>query len=759
MLWLFAVTSFASACLLFLLQPMFAKMVLPKLGGSPSVWNTCMVFYQTLLLAGYAYAHYATRWLGVRRQALVHLAVLGLPGFVLPIHVSAAWTPETSGNPSAWLLAVMATSVGLPFLAISASAPMLQAWFADTGHPAATEPYVLYAASNLGSLLALLSYPTLLEPFLPLAGHSLVWSAGYGLLSVLIVGCAAGLWRSAGRSADVARESSPVQDAVAQQGKRRRRDTHLRVSESAADSRTSDASMLIVRLKWLALSFAPSSLLLGVTAYISAEVVAVPLMWVVPLALYLLTFVLTFARNARVPNPWLVRCQVPLMLVVVVLYYSDFMSALRGLWIPLHLAAFFVTAMVCHGELARLRPEPRRLTEFYLWISVGGMLGGLFNAILAPWLFNGIVEYPLVMAVACMLRPSRNTAAETRRSLALDVAIPLSLLLIAGGVLLGMELAGRLASQAFTLVVLVLAGVVVFLSRTRPLRFGLGIGAILLVGGLDLAHGTATLHAERNFFGVLRVRYLANYHALMLQHGSTNHGMQFVDRERRHEPLTYYHRTGPLGQVFQALGEKGRIKEVGITGLGTGAIASYGQPGQHFTFFEIDPAVEQIARNPDYFTYLSQSKAKVDVVIGDARLTLANARDGRFDLLILDAFTSDALPLHLINLEAVQLYLDKLAPHGVLAFNISNRYFNLAPVFGNISHELGLACYGRSDRPNDPSQQIVGKSSSIWLVMARAPEDLGELSRHPAWRRIAPDPRVRTWTDDFCDVLSVLCWW
>ena len=731
----FAITLLVSATLLFVVQPMFAKMVLPLLGGTPSVWNTCMVFYQAVLLGGYVYAHVTTRLLGPRRQAVLHTAVLALPWLVLPIVVTESWTPPPQANPIPWLLLLLSVSVGLPFFVVSASAPMLQAWFADTGHPAAKDPYFLYAASNLGSMIALLAYPVLLEPSLRLAQQTWLWAAGYGLLMLLTIGCAVLLlWCSPRQAQRPKQEVERVPD-----------------EPSLADPTWRQ------RLRWLALSFAPSSLLLGVTTHISTDIAAVPLLWVIPLALYLLTFVLVFARRTLVKHAWMLRTEPYFVVLLTTLF---FFNTAKWIWmlLLLHLATFFVVAMVCHGELARMRPKASRLTEFYLWMSVGGVLGGLLNALVAPNLFPTVIEYPLVIVVASMLRPTARPAARPTRARWLDFALPAGLAVGLGALVLGLQAAEVAMPVAAVLAIVAPVALVAFGSQGRPIRFGLGVGAILIVALLSSEKERGVLSVERNFFGVIRVRHDRRFNTNNLVHGSTNHGMQSRDPKRRDQPLSYYHRTGPLGEVFQMLADQRPAREIGVIGLGTGSIAAYGEPGQRITYYEIDPAVLQIARDPRYFTFLRDQKAELEVVLGDARLTLAKAPNARYDLLILDAFSSDAIPVHLVTREALALYLEKLAEHGLLALHISNRYLDLAPVLGNLAADAGVVCRIRKDANVSSAERKEGKLSSCWVVMARRPDDLGTLSEDPNWKPLLAEPDAPLWSDDFSNILAVMRW-
>lgn len=719
---LYTITIFLGASLLFLLQPMFARMVLPLLGGSPAVWNTAMVFFQAVLLAGYGYAHASLRWLGPRRQPLVHLPLTFLPFAVLPIAVGAGWAPPADGNPAGWLLALLAAAIGLPFLVVSTSSAVLQGWFASSGHPRSRDPYFLYAASNAGSMLALLAYPALIEPSLTLSRQSALWSWGYGLLVVLTAACA---WQQR-RPADLKSQISNLKSDPATRPDRRQ------------------------RLRWVALSFLPSSLLLGVTSHLSTEVAAIPLMWVVPLALYLATFVIAFA-----PRPWvpatLPRRAYPILLVALVLLFD--LQAAEPVWAfaLLHLAVFFTAALLCHGQLAAGRPAAGHLTEFYLWLAAGGALGGLFNGLLAPLLFRSVAEYPLalVLTAGLALVPEGTGLARSRWP---DLLWPAAL----GGAVAG---AIRLLGPGVGPVpgiVFGLGAVACFLCSQRPLRFALAAGALLLAGRAYDGERGAVLHLERSFFGVHRVTTDAAGNFRQLLHGKTLHGRQSLDPARRREALTYYHATGPIGEILAGLGARSGLR-VGAVGLGAGSLAGYVRPGQAWTYFEIDPVVVRLARNERYFTYLRDAPVPVRIVLGDARLSLSHEPEGAFDLLVLDAYSADSIPVHLATREAIALYLRKLAPGGVLAFHISNWHLDLEPVFANLARDAGLTCLVRDDTAITPAQQALGKSPSVWVAMARSPAELGFLARGTDWQR-ARGTGAAAWTDDFSSVLGVFRW-
>jgi hypothetical protein len=731
---LFGATIFVGASLLFLVQPMFARMALPLLGGAPAVWNTAMVFYQATLLAGYAYAHVTVRWLGARRQAGLHLVLLLLPLLMLPIAVPAGWIPPGDASPIPWLLALLTVAVGLPFFAVSATSPVLQAWFAATGHRAARNPYVLYAVSNVGSMLALLAYPLVVERVFPLGIQSRLWAWGYGALVLLAAGCAVAL-RRAGRPGIGAPAITP---------------------ESGAEPDRPIRPLTVGRrARWVALAAVPSSLMLSVTTYLSTDIAAIPLLWIVPLAIYLLTFAIVFGRRRLVPHRLWVEL-LPVVLLPLVLVLVARANGLLALVIPTHLVTFFVAAMVCHGELAQDRPDPRHLTEFYLWLAGGGVVGGAFTALLAPIVFTNVLEYPLVLALLPLL-PARPPAAWQGRSRQiLDVALPLGLGAVTVGLIVGLERAG-FGPEAIGLTV----GAVTILCLAfwrRPVRFALGLAALLLAGSAYRGEEGQLLYAERSFFGVSRVTRepTGRYH--MLMHGTTLHGMQALAPERRREPLTYFHPSGPLGQFFAAVNGPAPRRAVAVVGLGAGSLACYGTPEQRWTFYEIDPTVFRIAGNTDYFTFMRDCPPRRFVILGDARLTLVRAPAGAYDLIILDAYSSDAPPMHLITLDAVRLYLTKLAPDGVLLFNISNRHLVLEPVLGAIARAAGLVARTRDDAAVADADRRAGRVESQWVVMARRPEDLGALRDDPLWKPPAAPPDLGPWTDDFASLFAAFRW-
>lgn len=739
MLILYTATIFLGALLLFLVQPMVGRMLLPLLGGVPAVWNTAMVFYQAALLAGYAYAHFSTKWLGVRRQAALHVAMLLLPLLVLPIAILHGWTPPTTHNPIPWLLAALAVMVGLPFFVVSATSPLLQRWFSAGAHRHAGDPYFLYAASNCGSLLALVSYPVLVEPHLGLMQQSRWWAIGYIVLAVLTAICGVWVWRTA-RNPVTATEPAP----------------------STRSAASVERLTWQRRLRWVLLALVPCSLMLSVTTYITSEVAPIPLLWVIPLGIYLLTFILVFARRKLVPHRWMVRA-FPFVVVILVTMLARVMlksgSFVAFAWpAVMHFAGLFVVAMVCHGELAKDRPSVSHLTEFYLWISAGGVLGGMFNALLAPLIFPTVIEYPVTLLLACLLMPQAASGTASKRTRILDVALPILLGLFTAGLVVMVE-HGRIGEPRLALALeCVPPAVLCLFFLRRSLRFALGVLAILLTTTMALRSEIHVVLRARSFFGTYGVELMPGAEYIhVFRHGTTMQGLQSLDPKARRIPLLYYTKAGPLGETIAALPNELK-QRVAAVGLGVGAAACYAEPGQHWTFYEIDPEVERIAANPKYFTYLEDCPADVKVVIGDARLSLQREPDGQFGLMILDAFNSDMIPLHLVTREALALYMRKLTPNGVLAFHITNRRLDLEPVFANLVRDAGLFALICIDPATPEEWSRTGKATSWWVVVTRNAQWLNLLAQDPRWRLPETQAGVGLWTDDFVSVFSVFHW-
>jgi len=573
-----------------------------------------------------------------------------------------------------------------------------------------------------------------------LAGQGRLWSAGYGLLLVLVLACAIVVWRSP-------RSSKTAEDVVG-----------ATASEADGEASVGDAARPALgrRLRWIGLAFVPSSLMLGVTAALTTDVAPIPLMWSLPLSLYLISFILVFGPGARAES--LQRAMVFALPGVVMVISVILLLDVRGpLWImvPLHLAGFFVVAVVCHGALAQDRPPARWLTEFYLLISIGGALGGVFNAIVAPALFDSLAEYPIALVLAALCLPKRPPRIPPGPHVGrLDFALPLLLGGMVALLVSLIELAENDVQQFAKLFVFgIAAGVAVNFIR-RPLRFGLSLAAIVLAVTLASAPDVQELHRERSFFGVYRVTAAEGGDLHRLVHGTTTHGAQDFRPGQERTPISYYHRGSPIGRLLAGM-PPSVSSEAAIIGLGTGSVACYSKPGERWTFYEIDPTVERIARDPRYFTFLRVCPGELDVVLGDARLRLRDAADRSYGLIMADAFSSDAVPIHLITREALALYRSKLREGGIIAFNVSNNYVGLEPVLGNLADDAQMACVAQRDRmsANDGVPQTEG---SDWVVMARHTRELRAVAPDGGWHVCRRSPGRAPWTDDYSNLLSAL---
>lgn len=724
---LFASTLFISATLMFVLQPMFGKILLPLLGGTPAVWNTCMVFYQTLLFLGYLYAHRLSTHSNHQRQIQIHTALLIFSFIALPVGLSDNINPPTDSNPTLWLIWTLFVAIGVPFFVVSTTAPLLQKWFSQCGHASSHDPYYLYAASNAGSLLALLSYPFLIEPNIGLASQRLLWSFAYGGLCLLIIGCAVLMWKTQANNQD-----------------------------DAAEIELDDTAPLTTQqqLHWLALAFVPSSLLLGLTQFISTDIASVPLLWIVPLTIYLLTFILVFSKWADRIHPAMIAVQPALLTVFIA--YSFINPAVLPFWLDLilHSLAFFIAVMVCHGELARNRPATRHLTQFYLIMSFGGMLGGLFNTFVAPFVFNAVYEYPIMIVAALLLRPGFFKGQWWLQSI-FPVAV------FVGG--LAVYLGSDQLFDYFDLIggALILLAGLTYSFRKSPLAIGL-LTAVILIFTISLHNmASSTLYQERSFFGVLSVRdtVIADENqrpetVRELYHGTTKHGAERLTAANITTPLTYYSRPGPIGQLFSEFDGENQNWVIGAVGLGAGALACYSKDNQHWHFFEIDPLVVQVAKNPNWFNYLNRCNKKAEMIVGDARLSLAKEDDGSFDLLIMDAFSSDAVPTHLLTREALELYLRKLNDNGLLAFHITNRHLAIKNVLADHVNTMHLAALLQEFKPETELPLVV---ATDWVVISKNPERLQRLqqSRLGHWQKLPLTFGLHPWTDDFTHIIGI----
>jgi hypothetical protein len=739
---LFSATLFTSALLLFSVQPLLAKLVLPDFGGAPAVWTTCMMFFQAALLVGYAYSDLATRHLPPMAQPFVHGVVMLLPFAVLPIDTAAHRPTGVAGNPVLDLVGLLLLSGGLPFVAVSASAPMLQAWFARTEDVRAQDPYFLYAASNLGSLAGLLAYPVLIEPWLGLRQQCVGWAGGYAVLVFLVWCCAARTWHAMRTALPCPEHVAVAQARGAGNGRPSEKDRDG--LQPGADSSIRPGQVLL----WLAYALVPSSLLLSITSTLTANVAPMPLLWVLPLAVYLITFVVAFeGYGPRLRTA--VRRLCPWALALMAFVFLSESVYRIGHALPVYLGLFFLVALYCHGELACRRPPAFYLTRYYLAVALGGVLGGMFNAVLAPRLFSFEAELPIVLAAGACLLPGAGNGRRLGRvpwlALVAACAVLQAICLFAGS-----EWGPWLRFGLPVALALPLMG--------RPYWFAGSLALLLACSVFVKDRDRRTVYRERSFFGVLTVEAGKEGKTRTLVHGTVRHGAQLVhdDPKVRRLPLMYFFPTGPAGQLFEESCRLGRRGPVAVVGLGAGALASYAQPEQEFVFYEIDPAVVRIASDPQLFTYLSESPGTCRTVLGDGRISLQTVSDGHFDLVVVDAFSGDAIPTHLLTVEAMQIYLAKTPPRGVLAFHITNEFVRLAPVIGNLAQEFGLSAFLRDDRELNATEQRLGKRGSTWVVVARNVGDLGKIADDPRWQPIAPDPSCPLWTDDATSLWPVL---
>lgn len=726
----FVASMFVSAFLLFLVQPMFAKMALPLLGGSSGVWNTAMVFFQTVLLVGYLYAHILSRYFPLRFQVLTHAAVLAIAVIFLPISIPDAWRNPGVETPTLWLLGLFTVALGAPFFALSANAPLLQKWFSNTSHPSAHDPYFLYAASNLGSLISLLGYPIVIEPSLILSDQSSGWALTYIVLIFMIMGCAILALRSSnatGHSDDEIRTDQPV--------------------------------TIKRQLAWVGYALIPSSLMLGVTAHLTTNVASTPFLWVMPLALYLLTFVIAFSRKPVIPQSF-VSGTFPFILlgtlILITLNATYFVAEL-----VLNLGCFFLITQMCHNRLAQDRPQAAELTRFYLLMSLGGVIGGAITALAAPLLFNNVYEYHLMVAAAGLVALG---AFPKGRAWLREILILLGLV---AAVLIYLQYAKSipLTFRAIALVVLAAALVSgVIASRKLPFRLFAHLAATALLC-LNIKYVVSdiserVIYSGRSFFGVSTVAFKQTDDGPLhiFNHGNTQHNKELRSPAARGYPLSYYSPSGPFGEVVRRVrDEKGPIK-VAIVGLGAGAMACHEKAGEKWDYYEIDPVVIEMARNPDLFSFMSDCAPNARVVVGDARLTLEKEPNTKFDLIMIDAFSSNVIPAHLVTLEAMELYHSKLKEGGYIFFHTSNRNLDVDSVVLNSAAALGYstrAKYASKPGVSEPYPDHVTKTSAI--MVASHDNQLEKLfTGAEGWKVREGEKIVGTWKDDFSHVIGAL---
>ena len=738
---LFALAIFTSAALVFMVEPLIAKLILPKLGGSPAVWNTSMLFFQAALLAGYAYAHLLQRVKSLHVQVAVHLGLLVIAALTLPLRVNGLLGDPPPGPPIPWLLGTLTLSIGAPFAVLSATAPLLQAWYARVraGQPDAENPYTLYAASNLGSFVSLLAYPALIEPLMHLSTQRLMWSVGYGLFLVLVGVLGWMSWQ--------ARAEAPAEPL-------------------------SHTAPIPWREKgvWVLLAAAPSSLMLGVTLHLTMDVASAPFLWVIPLAIYLLTFVLAFSAKPLLPPRYVLIAQA--VLGALALSLTAFSLGGWPVQFALAVLTFFVTALMCHQALAGRRPPADRLTEFYLLLAFGGVLGGVFNALVAPVIFHDVYEYAIVLVLVALARPWGRGGLTIAQAVCACVSLLMSVLTYA-------MFAVMYASPAFVNVMaklpftpnawstaefvahilLSMAAICAFMVRDRALVFVVTLAAIAL--GAQMAGGRNDwIHSERSFFGVLRVSqgdyapYEGKYN--LMQNGTTLHGAQIINPKFRCHPMTYYAPATPIGQAVMMVQKRPQEGvDIGVVGLGSGALAAYRRKHDTLTYFEIDPKVLHFAENPKDFTYISNcAEGPVDVVMGDARLSLHKQPPSRFDILVVDAFSSDSVPTHLLTTEALREYLRVIKPNGVVLLHLSNRNLEITSSSIATARAVGAPVLAQLYMEPDGSYYLWAISTEA-IVLARSPEGLKDFAADARWRQ-APKVKTAPWTDDYTNLIGAL---
>lgn len=711
---IFTATIFLSASLLFFVQPLFAKIVLPVIGGAPAVWTTAMLFFQTVLIVGYLYAHLSTRYLPVRVQIVAHVALWALALLFLPPALPNGWRLDASGSIALQTLGLFALGVGAPFALLSSNAPLIQSWYAKSGGPSAEDPYFLYGASNLGSLVALLAFPLLAERYFGAGQIALGFSLGFVVLGAGLASCGAMVFSRPDAQRKATEHSAPLS--------------------------------VTTMLYWLVLAFVPSSLMLAVTSKISTDVGAVPLVWVIPLALFLLTFVVSFTNRTIFKGHRLTQAAQLATVLALCLFAGVGGAHLGVLEAGLLIAAFFLIATWAHRTLYEARPDAAHLTVFYVTMSFGGAAGGLFNSIVAPLIFVDLLEGIATLLVALLLTFQgmlRLSPGALVRGLGFGALIGLSLTAIA--------LWWAVPPLGLPLLMVAGLGVLLVIARTPFNAFAVAAALVTLLPAW-LAGQDNRLFADRSFFGLHQV--LNRDGARLYSNGTTVHGAQILTEfgKDRPQPTSYYHPAGPMGQVMASDIGQGAAR-VGIVGLGVGSLACYAQPGQDWHFYEIDAMVDRVARDAALFTYLSSCTPDAPTHLGDARVVLQDQTNVTFDVLVIDAYSSDAVPVHLTTRDAMALYRDRLSETGVLIYHISNRYYDIGLPLARSADDLGLSIWRQlQERPasDDP-----GYSISDVVMVARDPSHVSAVLDSGLWQVLTSDGGA-IWTDDRANPLSIL---
>jgi SAM-dependent methyltransferase len=732
----FLLAAFFNSFLIFLIQPITAKLLLPLFGGNPSVWIACLCFFQGVLLIGYLTAHLIRDWSSSRQTALIGILFLAALVF-LPFS-----RPETSVGPSPiiTLFGILLSRFFLPVWLVSTLSPLLARRFADDPRDGASgnDPYLLFQAGNFGSMAALLMYPTVFEPRMELHTHAAIWTIGFALILLLAI-----ILVSARKRVPGPETADP---------------DHSPALIPPTDTPTPVLSQGSRRGRWLLYSFIPSSLLLGVTAHLTSDLAPVPLLWIIPLFLYLTGYFLAFSRTELLPYADLQQGSFPLLMALLVVVNLE---TVNPIWFPLglHLTVFFLISLLFHRRLYQEKPPDREVTSFYLFIGLGGFLGGVFNSMVAPLIFRALVEYPLVLALAALFLPvdRARTAPQTLERGLGHVSFGVNVFLL----LLVFQVIPERYHSLTHFFDYALPIFLVFSGLFVPWWFKVCVALAFLGVCHDVHSPPNVLQLHRSFYGAFQVAYNDEKTVNLLYHGSTNHGGQRRIGNERNRPMFYYYHKGPTGDIFRGFRARKDLAPVAIVGLGTGGLASYALPGQRYVFYEIDPAIADLAKNADLFTYLRDSPGFCEIRIGDGRLEIAKDPDNTFGLVVLDAYSSDAIPVHLLTREAFELYRRKLRKDGVLVFHISNRYLNLEPILGNLCREAGWHGYTFNFDPDKvklPTNDIPFVYGSTWIVMAPYKYNFGTILEKEAWRSVRSSNFVKTWTDSYTNLLPVFKW-
>ena len=729
---------FLSAGLVFLIQPLFARLLLPEFGGSPSVWNTCTVFFQTTLLLGYCYTWLSTKWLSPKKQIIVHCGLLLLTLAQLPIGLRFLESDVAATSPAFRLLIMLTLSIGGPYFAVSTTTPLLQHWFSSSRHKFASDPYFFYSISNCGSILGLMAYPFVVERLFDLDAQGLTWSIGYVLLVGLTIICGSLTVNELGSKSVVTSDDDS--------------------GAAIRDEATSSAKKMVDRpmtrfrrLRWVMLALVPSAMMLAVTTRITTDVAAVPLLWVLPLVAYLATYINAFARRPLLNYERLLPILFPALMVAAWMSLAGPGSQLRA---GVEVIMFLICGVILHGELAADRPSTEYLTEYYFWMSLGGCLGGTLVGMIAPAVFPSYVEFPLILVLAAL---TQKECPKVSSGNAYKAARILGTTILCGTAMIACFVHVWASVMATTSQFVGFAALGVFFLINHSRGIALALALVLIPPAL--LPDTNSLARKRTFFGVHEVTYEENpaigLRVHMLSHGTTIHGEQVIaPAELQNIPRTYYVPTGPIGEALTLAGAEKASRKVALIGLGSGALMTYSKKGDEFDFFEIDPAVRDIALDPNLFTYLSQGEGKQRVIIGDGRLKLAEAKEGMYDVIVLDAFGSDSIPIHLLTADALDIFMSRLKSDGTLIIHISNRHLDLEPVPGRYAAERNLPALASIKAATTELELAQGQRPTHAIVISKSEEFISQLSKLEGWH--TPRRNASLWTDSYSSVLDVL---